>query len=135
MSWMSYKEIPIYLLFYLYEPDHSIPFIAIPILGILLTLLFLALMSCNLCPIQYGVLVPSLPHSSFTLGFDSNNRPKILPEEEETRFQEEGVINTVRVAEANTVEMKQGSEKKENTGDQYLHSLEENTNILQVTRL
>ena len=135
MSWMSYKEIPIYLLFYLYEPDHSIPFIAIPILGILLTLLFLALMSSNLCPIQYGVLLPSLPHSPFTLSFDSNNRPNILPEEEETRFQEEGVINTVRVVEANTVEMRQGPEKKEKTGDQYLHSLEENTNILQVTRL
>ena len=53
MGWTStYKGIPHNLLYYLYEPDHHIPFIAIPILGILVTLLFLALTSSNLCPIQ-----------------------------------------------------------------------------------
>ena len=144
MSWKNYKGIPRNLVYYLYEPDYHIPFIAIPILGILLTLLFLALISSNICSIQYGALVPSLPHSPFSLGFDRNNQARILPEEEGTRFQEEEDVTnreaTVRVAlpnvaRANTVEMKQGSEKEENTGDKDLHSLEKNTNILQVTRL
>ena len=89
MSWKNYKGIPRNLVYYLYEPDYHIPFIAIPILGILLTLLFLALISSNICSIQYGALVPSLPHSPFSLGFDRNNQPRILPEEEETRFQED----------------------------------------------
>ena len=135
MSWKNYKGIPRNLVYYLYEPDYHIPFIAIPILGILLTLLFLVLISSNLCSIQYGALVPSLPHSPFSLGFDRNNQPRILPEEEETRFQEEATVVLPIVARANTVEMKQGLEKEENTGDKDLHSLEKITNILQVTRL
>ena len=59
MVWTwTYKGIPHYLLYYLYEPDYHIPFILVPILGVLLTLLFLALISSNICSIQYGALVP-----------------------------------------------------------------------------
>ena len=96
------RGIPWYLRHYLYHARHNIPFILVPILGLLLTLLFLALTSttrqtccshprpnsCFTLPnVEFGALLPSRLHAHYVL--DANSRPILVPEEEEVMRREE----------------------------------------------
>ena len=61
-----FRGIPLYLQYYLFRPWHNIPFILVPILGILLTLISLAFISdCPPC-FSCNCSCFSLPNYSFT---------------------------------------------------------------------
>ena len=101
---------PDYLTIYLYDTDANIPFILLPILGLLLTLLSLLFTStrqtlcgcrwkvegCCTCftlpRVQYGVLLARLPHSHYVLG--DNGKPELVPEYEEVQIEETEMVNT-----------------------------------------
>jgi hypothetical protein len=84
-----------YLDFYLYYSSSviNIPFIFVPILGLLLNLLFLALtltnscFTCFTCKAEFGALLPSRLHAHYVL--DVNSMPVLVPEEEEEVRREE----------------------------------------------
>ena len=102
-----------YLTIYLYYSTRTanIPFILVPILGLLLTLLSLLLTStrqtccprkwkvegccctCFILPrVEYGVLLARLPHSHYVLG--DNGKPELAPEYEEVKIEETEMANT-----------------------------------------
>ena len=102
------EGIPFPLFYYLYNPVYEVPFIIVPIFGLLLTLLVLNSMgficcscfsrpNCNfscrrplpncccscfsLPKVEYGALVISKPYSHFVL--DAKGKPKLSPDFEE----------------------------------------------------
>ena len=100
------RGIPHYLLYYLYLPYGDIPFILVPILGLLLTLLSLALTStrqtgcsrsncCSTCftlpRVEHGALLAAFPHSNFVL--DDNGKLKLVPEDEEVQIEETEMVD------------------------------------------
>ena len=107
--WRRIAWIPANLEHYLYDPLYHIPFILAPILGLLLTLLSLALTStgqtwcsqphridcCCICftlpRVEYGILLPSKPHAHYVLG--ANGKPNCIPEEEEVKRKETDMDN------------------------------------------
>ena len=94
--------IPIYLFYYLFQSDYDLPFILVPILGLLLTLLALALICCNpnSPAIEYGALVPRHPHLPFVLKYDDNGKPSVLIEEGDTTLEDEATNNSVVTADS-----------------------------------
>ena len=92
-----------FLWYYLYLPPNNIPFILVPILGLLLTLLSLVLTStrqtccswprpncCSTCftlpRAEHGALLAAFPHAHFVL--DADGKPKLVPEDEEVKSEE-----------------------------------------------
>ena len=95
-----WRGIPYHLKHYLYFWRDDIPFILVPILGLLLTIFSLALNSNCSCPlpgcfslprIEYGVLNPSKPYSHFVL--DAKGKPRLVPETEDAEVYEMNEIS------------------------------------------
>ena len=64
------------------------PLFLIPTVGIILTLQFLSNCCCNSPAIEYGALVPTLPHSPFVLECDVGGRLRAVPEEKKVKLEE-----------------------------------------------
>merc|ERR1712130_381888 len=107
-----WEGIPSLLFYYLHEPYSLIPFILVPILGLLLTLLSLVFTStrktccsrlncCSTCftlpRVEHAALVVSLPHSRFVL--DANGKPKLFDEDVEVKGEEIEMVDNDEAVE------------------------------------
>ena len=94
--------IPVYLWYYLFQSDDDLAPILVPILGLLLTLLAIALICYkpNSPAIEYGALIPRHPHLPFVLKYDDNGKPSELIEEGDTSLEDEATNNSVVTADS-----------------------------------